>query len=153
MALDGSQLRNECVGYMRRLGILFFGFMDAMHRIGCNAALLCMLTCAYSVQLTEGRINCATTAIRTMNTLERTPIDMVAPTDSTDSRPHDITREYDWTLPKDAELEKEYIDYGKEQGDMNVMPPLIRREDLYDDDDDDDDDVDDLLSHQMLGSI
>ena len=87
MSLDGVQLRNEFVGYLRKLCIPFFGFMDAMHRIGCNAALLCMLTCAYSVQLTEGRINCATTAIRTMNTLGRTSIDMVDPSDSIDSIP------------------------------------------------------------------
>ena len=49
VALDGVQLRNEFVGYLRKLGILFFGFMDEMHRIGCNVALVCMLTCAYSV--------------------------------------------------------------------------------------------------------
>ena len=88
-----------------------------------------------------------------MNTLGRTSIDMVAPTDSTDSRPPDnqqisgITREYDWTLPTYAELEKEYLDYGEEQGDMNVMPHFIPWEDLYEDDDDDE--VDDLLSYQI----
>ena len=58
-----------------------------MHQIGCNTALLCMLTCAYSVQLTEGGVNCTTTAIRTINILGRTSIEMVAPTDPTDSIP------------------------------------------------------------------
>ena len=111
MALDGVQLWNDFFGYLRKLGILFFGFMDAIDRIGCNAALLCMLTCAYSVQLTKGSINCETTAIRTINIFGRTSIEMVAPTDPTDSIPSDnqqisgITREYDWTLPTDAELE------------------------------------------------
>ena len=122
-----------------------------MHRIGCNAALLCMLTCVYSVQLTEGIINCTTAAIRTMTILGRPSIEMVAPTDPTDSIPPDnqqisgTTRVCDWTLPTDAELEKEYLDYGEEQGDMNVIPPLIPREDLSEDDD--------LLSHQISESL
>ena len=67
---------NEFVGYLKKLGILFFGFSGAMHRIGRNAARLCMLTCAYIVHLTEGGINRTTTAIRIMNTLKRTSIDI-----------------------------------------------------------------------------
>lgn len=49
VALDRVQFRNKCVGYLRKLGILFFRFMNVLNRIGINVALVCMSICVYSV--------------------------------------------------------------------------------------------------------
>lgn len=87
-------------------------------------------------QITVWRIDYATTAIRTTNTFGRTPIEMANPPYPTSSTSLDnqqipsTTREYDWTLPTYAQLEEEYLEYGDEQGDKDVTPPLVLRKDL-----------------------
>ena len=55
MVLNGLQLTNIFVGYLKKLGINFLAFLGGMHNIGSNSVILAELTCVHSVQITGTR--------------------------------------------------------------------------------------------------
>ena len=99
MAINSLQLKNDFIGYPRKLVILFLGFLNAMYRIGSNKILLFLLSYSYGVQIARGRVDKFKSVFK-LSKPGGISIDFLDPNDS--SRIPYLDREDSWNITTDT---------------------------------------------------
>ena len=63
MILSVIYIKMELIGWLSKLGIIFLGFSDAMHKIGRNSITLMLVLRATNLQTTQARVDNISTNI------------------------------------------------------------------------------------------